>query len=364
MHSETTPVTDKSKNKSLSVTPMMSCGVPSSSKHVTLQEPHRSAPSSYFHQRSSFERRRSPYSSERFSKSRSYDGSPKKSASPLRNRVTVHDWLKSPQGKRTLEKQKHLPTFDELMEEEMKEERKKEELQVNGSKYLLNRDMNRQPSDLRSQTADGGPPSSSHKTSPRALFVEKSLKKSDFEKSSLRPQMDDNDSYQQVSFNTPGLPTAASRASLRSDESDVNLQRRVINHRSSDSEPGVKFARKMPRSVKEFEAMDEQAQKEFLRHILNRVTPQKRSSISSFPPKAPSVSSSYSGSMSSNQAVCDSDSTEYCDLPSTRPPTAFDTSNPSVMSLDEVKAEKIMKKLMDKIKRQKEQERKKITQKR
>jgi len=301
----------------------------------------------YYQPNDSFERGRNDNARNYLSQSESHT-SPKRRKSPLRDRVTVQDWLKSPERQQKLKHQKYLPTFDELMDEEKREcEEKVEKRAAREMRFLQERDMNAQNSrKSRSLSRD------------RSVYSEKERKKIDFEKSSLRPQLDDDDSYQQASLNTAGLPAALSRSSLPSEDSDVNIQRRIVNQALSDTEFKPRL-NKIPRTLTEFQSMDEKSQQEFLKQVMVWVNQKRRSSTNSesaVPRTAPTTTTS-SSTLSSNHAVCDSDSTEYCDLPSTRPTTANTLNTSSLLSLDEVKAEKLMKKLLERIKRQKELER-------
>ena len=234
----------------------------------------------------------------------------------------------------------------ELEEKALKEREYQVEKEM---RSLQERDLNAQC--LRKTRSEGHDPFGS--------YSDRRSKKLDFEKSSLHPQLDDNDSYQQTSLNTGGLPVAFSRSSLPSEDSDVNIQRRMVNQVSSDTEFKPELT-KIPRTVSEFQSMDEKSQQEFLRQAMVWVNRKRRSSTNdkkSRPDSAPTMSTSQSESLLSNNAVCDSDSTEYCDLPSTRPQTANTLNTSSLLGMDEVKAEKLMRKLLERIRRQKESER-------
>ena len=304
----------------------------------------------YYQQNDSFERRQIADSARKYKSQSDEFVSPKRRNPPLRERVSVQDWLRSPERKRKLEQQKHLPTFDELMEEE---ERKREEKTEKRREQRAAREMSSLPE--RNMNIQSSRKSSYSNRNPIQTNSENASKKLDFEKSSLRPQLDDNDSYQQASLNTAGLPAALSRSSL-SEDSDVNIQRRMVNQALSDTEFKSRL-KKIPKTVSEFQAMDEKSQQEFLGQVMIWVNQKRRTSANgeSVQRRAAVTTSTSSSILSSNLAVCDSDSTEYCDLPSTPTATSFNTS--SLLSMDEAKAEKLMKKLLERIKRQKESER-------
>ena len=262
----------------------------------------------------------------------------------MRDRVTVHDWLRSPERKRKLEEQKQLPTFQELMEEEEKKEREEEKsLSQNKIQPVLDArecvlKRNTQQDSTKLTTASNSP-------CKDRLRFEDSVKLGkhqsyDVDGASLRPQLDANDSYQCTSMNTGALHSAASVSSIPTSD----------NRESSSS---IEVRSTIPRSLSDFQLLDEKSQKKFLKEILRLLNKQR---TTKHEVNEKHSSSTTALSSSSNQAVCDSDSTEYCDLPSTRPHTAatFDSYSSTI---DKMNAEKIMKKLLQKINQQKEQDR-------
>ena len=296
--------------------------------------------------------------------------------SPLLDRVTVQDWLKSPERREKVKKEKHLPTFNEMMEAAKKEEEAKKEKeaatlrdQVTDSE-ISNLELQKQAPlhSIRPENRQTELRSEVTSACDRIQFQypEKLSSKltEDGEESSVCPQLDGSDSYQQASFNTPGLATLATTSSPpNGDESDVSLHRRLLVS-SSDTDvaqPTNSSQKKIPRNVDEFQSMDKKSQHQFLKQLLNYINRKDKSRSKMGATKTKEkIKKSHNNSLRSNQAVCDSDSTEYCDLPSTRPPTAhtFDSFSRSqhTLTMDEANAERIMKKLIEKINRQKDLE--------
>ena len=324
--------------------------------------------------------------------------------SPLRDRVTVSEWLASPERGRSQENQRHLPTFEELMRRDG-EAKKTEVTHVRSdldfiptsekSSSLRDVDLTSKPSPsanrppIATQVSDvtkSDAPSPAQRPTPLDPDQSRSGPPGNHP-SSLLAQVGSNDSYQNTLMSADQPLQAPSDASAqRTIASDLELHRRAMNppEPSDDRDPlASKSGSTTATSLTEFQLLDEAAQRQLVMNMLQffrqKSNSQSTSSNSSSrtkpskPPKKAQPASSrarsdlstlHETSCVSNEAVCDSDSTEYCDLPSSRHVSSIaiptdDSSSRLLLGVDENKAEVIMKRLLKKIESQKAEERRK-----
>ncbi|XP_076811187.1 uncharacterized protein LOC143455227 [Clavelina lepadiformis] len=289
--------------------------------------------------------------------------SPRK-ISPLRERMTVQDWLSSPERKKSSSKQ--LPTFQELMQNQTKTEIKsKEKVSKQDELDMVptsDRERSLKPKILNISTTPLQHPSkpamtkSSYDQINPALLNSKSA--AELDQASLQTQVDWSDSYQGASLDMTETQSPRVSSSYKFDKCSS-----LVNGKSSGT---TKSVTEIPKTLKDFESLDDASKHQVLKRILeyfNKSRTKKHQgsqvkSSSSAAPKRDSMKKALSVndiSLNSNQAVCDSDSTEYCDLPSSRPTTAQtnDDTFQRLLGVDESKAEQVMKRLLKKIENQK-----------
>nr|XP_002127193.3 uncharacterized protein LOC100178629 isoform X2 [Ciona intestinalis] len=311
-------------------------------------------------------------------------GSPKQSSSRVRNgRETQHTTYRSPprnsgekfpQREKLKSSVKYLPTFAELMKQQEREENKShhQDLDViptNDRKPPL------RPVDVNKE--DKLVLGSLPKITVKTPVVDVRLKKDSSEESvvttdksirnleisSCRPEIPSDDSYQDASLtNGDGNLSSGKTGST----SDLDIQRRIVNHGALEEDRNTsrrKSQSKMPLTLQEFQQLGEDSQRRLVNRFLPGLKEKKNTSRGgrshhSAPASGPKSSAEPTTDDFTTNAVCDSDSTEYCDLPDSRPASSLpkDSTVERLLGVDESRAEIIMRRLMDKIERQKVKE--------
>ncbi|XP_078495966.1 LOW QUALITY PROTEIN: uncharacterized protein LOC144751905, partial [Ciona intestinalis] len=298
--------------------------------------------------------------------------------SPYLDRIQVRDWLESPEHEKLKSSVKYLPTFAELMkQQENKQEREENKSQHQDLDVIPTNDKKPPLRSVDVNKEDklvlGSLPKITVKKPVAYLMLKKVAEESimttdklirNVEVSSCRPEIPSDDSYQDASLtNGDGNLSSGKTGST----SDLDIQRRIVNHGASEEDRNTSRRRsqsKMPLTLQEFQQLGEDSQRRLVRQILTWFKEKKKNtsrggrSHHSAPASGPKSSAEPTTDDFTTNAVCDSDSTEYCDLPESRPASSLpkDSTVERLLGVDESRAEIIMRRLMDKIERQKVKE--------
>nr|CAB3221267.1 Alstrom syndrome protein 1 homolog [Phallusia mammillata] len=332
-----------------------------------------------------------------------YDKNRSPNKSMLQDRITVHDWLSSPDRKQYKAIEKVLPTFDELMSKQESKEKKHNydsHHLITTSKETKNEVVEKNPEDEHTSLPSKSnysyaleeptklmsdrllstvtPATTARDVTPtiKKLTKDQQQQASQLPKtgppSSLCLEVEENDSYQNLSATDNQVTSVQYDSSpLGSRLSDVEMHRRMLHQASSSDDRDVLLKSKSKTSLlsafDDFHTLDENVQKQILKKLVEllqqKQKPGKKAQKVSTPSRdlfrpatmQPNLSVLHETSQNSNAAVCDSDSTEYCELPSSQQTTVVkeESSVRKVLGVDESKAEQIMKRLLKKIEKQK-----------